>query len=603
MSRRPYEFQRYLNVRTATGPSFSPDGTRLSFLADVTGVPQVWSVPVEGGWPDQLTFYAERVSEARYSPSADEILFAMDAGGNERHALLLLERAGAEITPLTGAPDVIHQLGGWSHDGTRIAYGANSRNASFFDVYVDTPAAPDPRRVLQHDGTNYALGWTAGGHVLVARHYTNMHNALYLVDPSDEVAEPRLLTPDPAEAIYTSPVATPNGAGIYLVSDLHRDFMALLYLDLQTLELREVDAPDWDVEEVALSRDGRCLAYTVNVEGYSELRLRETAGGALSVPDLPRATYSQLEWSPDGRRLALTLNGPRHNPDVWIVDVEEGLARQVTHSARGGIPQDDLVEPTVIRYPTFDGRQIPALYFRPQGQEGQDGLPTVVEVHGGPESQRRPIWSAPIQYLVGRGFAVLAPNVRGSTGYGKAYTHLDDVYLRMDSVRDLAHAVEWLRANGADQRRIAVMGGSYGGFMVLSAITTYPDLWAAAVDIVGIANFVTFLENTGVWRRALREAEYGSLERDRDFLAEISPIRHVERITAPLIVLHGANDPRVPVGEAEQIVETLRRRGRPVEYLRFEDEGHGLVKLANRIAGYSAIGEFLDRWLRQDERS
>ena len=227
----------------------------------------------------------------------------------------------------------------------------------------------------------------------------------------------------------------------------------------------------------------------------------------------------------------------------------------------------------------------------------RQGLPTVVEVHGGPESQRRPIWSAPIQYLAGRGFAVLAPNVRGSTGYGKAYSHLDDVRLRMDSVRDLAHAVEWLRANGADPRRIAVMGGSYGGFMVLSAITTYPDLWAAAVDIVGIANFVTFLENTGVWRRVLREAEYGSLERDRAFLEEISPIHHVERITAPLIVLHGANDPRVPVGEAEQIVETLRQRGRPVEYLRFEDEGHGLIKLPNRIAGYTAIGAFLERWL------
>ena len=230
----------------------------------------------------------------------------------------------------------------------------------------------------------------------------------------------------------------------------------------------------------------------------------------------------------------------------------------------------------------------------------------MVEVHGGPESQRRPIWSAAIQYLAGRGYAVLAPNVRGSTGYGKAYSHLDDVRLRMDSVRDLAHAVEWLRANGADPRRIAVMGGSYGGFMVLSAITTYPDLWAAAVDIVGIANFVTFLENTGAWRRALREAEYGSLERDRDFLEEISPIHHVERITAPLMVMHGANDPRVPVGEAEQIVETLRQRGRAVEYLRFEDEGHGLIKLptaspairrsaSSWIDGSSRVNELVER--------
>ena len=596
MPRQPYEFRRYLNARTATGPSFSPDGTRLSFLSDMTGVPQVWSVPVEGGWPDQLTFYDERVSQAEYAPRAGEIVFAMDAGGNERHALYLLRRDGAEIVPLTGAPDAIHQLGGWSRDGQAIAYSANTRDARFFDVYVDTPRAPAPRRTLQHDGTNHAAGWTHDGAVIASRYYSNMHNALFLVRPDG--GEPRLLTPDPAEALYDFPAATPEGRGLYVVSDLHHDVSALMYLDLQTLELRVIDAPEWDVEELALAPDGRRLAYTVNVDGFSELRLRDTATeAALPLPALPRATYAQLAWSRDGRRLALTLNGPRHNPDIWVLDLEEGRAWQVTHSARGGIPQEDLAEPEVIRYPTFDGREIPALWFTPPGPAPADGWPVVVEVHGGPESQRRPVWLASIQYLVGRGYAVLAPNVRGSTGYGNAYTHLDDVRLRMDSVRDLAHAVQWLRDNGADPRRIAVMGGSYGGFMVLAAITAYPDLWAAAVDIVGIANFVTFLEHTGPWRRALREAEYGSLERDRAFLEEISPIHHVANITAPLMVVHGANDPRVPVGEAEQIVETLRERGRPVEYLRFADEGHGLVKLPNRIAGYTAIGEFLDRWL------
>ena len=599
-----YDFQRYLNVRAATGPSFSPDGERLSFLSDVTGVPQVWSVPVEGGWPDQLTFYDERVSEARYSPVAEELLFAMDAGGNERHALFMLRRGGADIIPLTQAPDSIHQLGGWSVDGSLITYSANTRQATYFDVYVADPAAFEPRRVLQHDGANYALGWTPRGQVIVGRYYTNMHNGLQLIDAAGE--EPRLLTLDPAESLYTHPAATQDGDGLYVISDLRRDFMALRYLDLATLELHTVDAPDWDVEELALSPDGRHLAYTVNVDGYSELRLRSTATATLlDVPMLPRATYTQLAWSVDGRRLAFTLNGPLDPPDVWVLDVDEQRAWQVTRSGRGGIPREDLVEPEVARYTSFDDRQIPALVFRPRppsadrtsGQAA--GFPVVIEVHGGPESQRRPVWLAAIQYLVGRGYAVLSPNVRGSTGYGKAYTHLDDVYLRMDSVRDLASAVEWLHHIGADPRRIAIIGGSYGGFMVLSAITTYPDLWAAGVDIVGIANFVTFLENTGPWRRALREAEYGSLERDRAFLEEISPLHHAAQISAPLMVLHGANDPRVPIGEAEQIVNTLRDRGRPVEFLRFEDEGHGLVKLANRVAGYTAIGEFLDRWLQQ----
>jgi len=636
MPRQPYEFRRYLNVRTATAPGFSPDGTRLTYLSDVTGVPQVWSVPVEGGWPDQLTFYDERIGQAYVAPDRDEVVFTMDRGGDERFALYLLRRDGADIVPLTSRPADIHQFGGWSHDGRSFAYASNTRHQSYFDVYVLSLDALDangamgePRRVLEQDGTNYALGWTPGGQVIASCTYSLQHNALYLVDPVSAGSAggvgsaPRLLTPDPGEAYYGSPVATPDGRGLYLVTDLRRDFLALAYLDLATLELRLVDAPDWDVEEAALTRDGRYLAYSVNVDGYSELRLRDmVAGTMLPVPALPPATYTQLAWSPDGRRLAFTLNGARDNPDIWVLDIAEGRAWQVTHSARGGIPREELVEPEVVRYPTFDGRAIPALFFPPwsrnaeqesqgqqeqgqgqqeqgQGQQEQgQGFAAVVEVHGGPESQRRPVWNAAIHYLAGRGYAVLSPNVRGSTGYGKAYSHLDDVRLRMDAVRDLSHAVEWLRGRGADPRRIAVMGASYGGFMVLSAITTYPDLWAAAVDIVGIANLVSFLEHTGPWRRALREHEYGSLAHDRAFLEDISPLHRAGDIRAPLLVIHGANDPRVPIGEAEQIVRALAERERPVEYLRFEDEGHGLVKLPNRIKGYTEIGLFLDRWLR-----
>ncbi|MBF6589233.1 MAG: S9 family peptidase, partial [Ktedonobacterales bacterium] len=303
-------------------------------------------------------------------------------------------------------------------------------------------------------------------------------------------------------------------------------------------------------------------------------------------------------WSPDGARLAFTLDRADDAPDIWIWEPATGTLWQATRSARGALPRERFVAPELVHYPTFDGRQIPALLFTPRDLEAR-GLPVVVYVHGGPESQFRPSFNPVIQYLVNQGYAVLAPNVRGSTGYGYAYQSLDDVRLRMDSVNDLRHAARWLSDNGiGDPRRIAVMGGSYGGFMVLSALTTYPDIWAAGVDIVGIANFVTFLENTGPWRRKLREPEYGNLERDREFLEAISPINAVERISAPLFVVHGANDPRVPVGEAEQIVAALRTRGVPVEYLRFEDEGHGLQKRANRLVAYPQIARFLDRHVR-----
>jgi dipeptidyl aminopeptidase/acylaminoacyl peptidase len=248
----------------------------------------------------------------------------------------------------------------------------------------------------------------------------------------------------------------------------------------------------------------------------------------------------------------------------------------------------------LIHYETFDDREIPAFFTLPEdAPEGE--TPVIVDIHGGPESQRRPSFSGLTQYYLSRGYAVFEPNVRGSSGYGKAYTHLDDVRKRMDSVKDIRAAVDWLHDQPAvDPDRVVAYGGSYGGFVVLAALSAYPDLWAAGVDVVGIANFVTFLENTGAWRREHREAEYGSLEDDREFLESISPTSNADQIEAPLFVLHGANDPRVPVGEAEQIVEEVRDHGVPVEKRIFEDEGHGITKLENRIEAYTAVVEFLD---------
>jgi dipeptidyl aminopeptidase/acylaminoacyl peptidase len=366
--------------------------------------------------------------------------------------------------------------------------------------------------------------------------------------------------------------------------------------------------PDWDVEALALSPDGRTLAHLTNVEGYSELGLLDAATGrSLPVPVLPRGMIgapvllrcaTRLDFDASGRRLALSLSSPTLTPDVWVLDLDANSARQVTHSSLAGIPRDSFVEPELVHFRSFDGLEIPGLLYLPPGAERDGRLPVLVDVHGGPESQRRPEFNAVSQYLVNRGYAVFAPNVRGSSGYGLDYLRLDDVEKRMDSVADLAEGARWLVQSGvADPQRVAVMGGSYGGFMVLAALTTYPELWAAGVDIVGIANFVTFLENTGPWRRHLREAEYGSLASDRPFLQSISPIHRLDRVTAPLLVIHGANDPRVPIGEAEQVVGALRARGVPVEYLRYEDEGHGLQKLTNRLDAYPRIADFLDRHL------
>lgn len=584
----PYEFARYLKIRAAYGASWSPDGRRAAFLTDITGVPQAWDIPVGGGWPEQLTFHEERVSDVQYSPAHASLAFSMDAGGNERTQIFLL-RDGAE-QDLTRAPEAIHYFGGFSRDGGRIAYTATRRNGTDFDVFVQELPDGEPGCVWEVTGYHTVADWAPdGSYLVISRHHSNLNNDLYRLDL--ESGEATLLTPHEGEARYASVNVTPDGAGAFLATDQDGDFLRLARLDFETRELTYLTPDDRDVESVALSRDGRYLAATRNADGYSDFMLFNGRGTRMPAPQLPAGVFGGLEFSPDSRRLAFTLTGPDRNPDVWLLDLPDSEPRRLTRSSTAGIPPSTFRRPRLVRYPSFDGRDIPAIFHEPEA----GSAPVVINVHGGPESQSRPGFAPVTQYLLNRGYAVFAPNVRGSTGYGKGYTHLDDVELRMDSVKDLAHAVYWLRDQGHE--RIAVMGGSYGGFMVLAALTEYPDLWTAGVDIVGIANMVTFLENTGNYRRRLREPEYGSLEKNREFLESISPIHKAGEITAPLMVIHGKNDPRVPVGEAEQIVERVKENGGAVEYLLYEDEGHGLAKLKNRLDAYPRIAAFLDEHL------
>lgn len=584
----PFAFDRYLKIRSAYSATFSPDGRRLAFLTDITGVAQVWEVAVEGGWPEQRTFHDERVMSAEHSPKANRILFSMDTGGNERAGLFLLE--SGEERDVTQDPSAIHYSGGFSPDGSRIAYTATRRNGTDFDVFLQDVPDGEPDGVWEVAGYHTVVAWAPDGSFLViSRQHSNLNNDLYRLDLA--TSEVTLLTPHEGDARFFAVNVTPGGESAYLSTDRDGDFARLAWLDLSTLALEYLTPDDRDVESVKLSRDGRYLAASRNVDGYSDFMLFNGRGRRMPTPDMPQGILGGFEYSPDDRRLAFTLTSPERNPDVWVLDLPDGEARRVTRSSTAGIPPRSFRKPKLVRYPSFDGRDIPALLHEPE----EENAPVVINVHGGPEGQSRPGFAPVTQYLVDRGYAVLAPNVRGSTGYGKSYTHLDDVELRMDSVKDLAFAAYWLRQRGHE--RVAVMGGSYGGFMVLAALTEYPELWSAGVDIVGIANMVTFLENTGAYRRALREPEYGSLEKNREFLESISPIHKAEKITAPLMVIHGKNDPRVPVGEAEQIVDRVEKNGGAVEYLLYDDEGHGLAKLKNRLDAYPKIAAFLDEHL------
>jgi dipeptidyl aminopeptidase/acylaminoacyl peptidase len=545
----------------------------------------------------------------------------MDRGGSERTQLFLLEEDGARTVPLTeGFPDAIHYPGaggGWSPDGHQIAFAANRRSVADFDIYVQ-PVAPVGPATLVYEGrgTSFVQGWgPSGDYLIFVAYHTPANQDIFQLNLAD--GSTVCLTPHQGDVRFQQVALAPNGHTLYCSTDHESDVLRPVAIDMATLSLRVLLPSAWDVDLLALAPNGATLAVVFNEDGVAAWRLIDTTSGRdLPVPLLPQGlVFSSVRWSPDGRALLFDYTGPQHNADVWqfrfdpemlaLLDhagemfspalPEAPRLTRITHSSRAGLPRAGFVQPELVHYRSFDGRPIPAWLYLPTGSPRRNaGLPMIVDVHGGPESQRRVEFNPIYQYFVDQGFGILAPNVRGSTGYGKAYERLDNVEQRPDSVADLAYAAGWLRSEGiAHPERIAVMGGSYGGYMVLAALTEYPDLWAAGVDIVGIANLVTFLEHTGPWRRHLREAEYGSLERDRALLESLSPIHKVDRIRAPLLVIHGANDPRVPVGEAEQIVASLRQRSRTVQYLRFEDEGHGIVKLANRLVCYPAIAAFL----------
>jgi dipeptidyl aminopeptidase/acylaminoacyl peptidase len=588
------DIERYLNVRSAYGASRSPDGT-LAFLMDTTGTAQVWTLEGPDRWPDQRTFAEEPVSFCRYSPTREELVLGMDEGGDENTQLYLLGPTGTP-TDLTRHPDARHHWGGWSPDGDRFAFASNRRDPAVFDVYVQDRDARGEAAELgfEGDGIVGVGGFSPGGDRLVLS--TVQHNFdqdLYALDV--ETGERTHLTPHEGDVRYGSAEWGPDG-GLYCVTDEGGDRLSLARIGPDG-GTETVVTDEWNVDGVAVDADTDRLVYSRNVDGYTALTVADIEGpgelATLSEPTLPEGVAGGVEFSDDGDRFVLSASGSTHNANVHAVDAATGDSTRWTRAPVAGLDPDGFRPRELVHVESFDGRSVPGyLSFPAETPDG--GVPVVVDVHGGPESQRRPSFSALNQYFLAAGYAVFEPNVRGSTGYGREWTGLDDVERRMDAIADLEACAAWLAGRpDVDGDRLILKGGSYGGFAVLAALTEYPERWAAGVDVVGIANLVTFLENTADWRRENREAEYGSLAENREFLESISPVHRADRIRAPLFVVHGANDPRVPLSEAEQIAEAASEHV-PTELLVYEDEGHGLSKRENRVDAYTRMVAFLD---------
>ena len=622
----------YLSARRTVSPSLSPDG-RLAFLADVTGTTQVWTTDGPQRWPEQRTYDDERVSFVSWSPDGEHVAFGKDSGADEHDQLFVLDPDTGRVEQITDRPDAIHGWGGWHPEGGTIAFAANRRDSANFDVHVMDLDTGSVELVSRGEGRITVEGWSSSGdRLLVRTAHASSDDDLFVVDT--ESGDRHHITPHNGNVRYRYPAFGPDGEGVYCVSDINSDTKELVRIDLASLDVETVESGgDWSVDHVALQAKTGQIALTRNVDGYSECHVGRLAAATevatVEVDFLPDEDGSspvesdgvvhELSFGPGGR-LALTASAPTCNRSVFVVDpdtVDEHGTPETTRWTKpstGGLDLSTFDSPNLIRYETFDTRtstagstddssrrEIPAYVTFPEEVAPDDedaSVPVIVDIHGGPHSQRRPFFRPIRQYFLDQGYAVFEPNVRGSSGYGREYAALDDVEKRMDSVRDIAAAVEWLHDQPAvDPDAIVAYGRSYGGFMVLAAITEYPDLWTAAVEFVGIANWVTFLENTGDWRRSHREAEYGSLTDDRELLEAISPIHSVDAIDCPLFIQHGANDPRVPVDEARQIADALQARDVPVETCIFEDEGHHTTKLENRIEQFERIATFLEEYV------
>ena len=598
---------RFLSVRSSYNPTFSYDDKRLVYISDTTGVPQAWSVDIQGEGPQQLTFYEDRVGIVSCAAKKDVFVFTKDHGGDERFQLFLLKNHGSELQQLTDNPDVIYEFGStwsttlagspWSPSEDSFLFSSNARDRAHFDVYTMSLKTKKAKRIHQSGHTNYGIDWSPDGKsILMFRAYAPFNQDLFLVGTKDH--DVRCLTQHKGDAAFVAAAFSRNGHQIYVVTDEGREFTAPAIIELDDPKPHFLMDTKWDIEELALSDDREKMAFTMNVDGISRLAIGEPPGSQTEV-QMPPGVITGLRWSHRGEMLAFAFSGPKHNQDIWVHHLRDGSTRRVTQSSASGLDLTSLPSPKLDRYRSFDGLSVPYFIYRAKGSQGPS--PAVVYIHGGPESQFRPWFDPEIGLYLSKGLTVVAPNVRGSIGYGRTYTHLDDVRLRMNSVRDIERLVAHLTEGGeVDRKKIGVLGGSYGGFMVLACMYKYPKLWAAGVDVVGISNFVTFLENTGPWRRKFREAEYGDPVKDKEFLEHISPLSNASRITAPLFMIHGTNDPRVPLKETKQIERELKRLGRKTEVMVFDDEGHGLIKLKNKLKGYAAEAEFLLDHLSSD---
>jgi dipeptidyl aminopeptidase/acylaminoacyl peptidase len=587
-------------VGRAFSPSLSPDGRDVAYLTDLSGSPQVWVVAAEGGYPRQVTALDDPVGTVAWSPREDLLGITVLPGGGLNSQIYVVRPDGTGLRRLTDGGRENNWLNGWSDDGRFLAYASNRRDAAAMDAYLLDVRTGEQRLVARNPGIG---SWSAlsrdGRYGLLSRTRSRGDNDLYLVELA--TGRETHLTPHTPPAQFSGEFG-PNSDAVYVRSNDDRDLFAFGRVRIGAdgtpgpIEIL-VEREDAELDGFRVDHDGSFAILTWNVAGRNEVSFYDIRQQRhLPGIAVPGDLVGSVDFSRAGGSAALVASGATRPPDVWMLDLERRQVRQLTYSPHPGVNLETLVRPELVHYRAHDGLGLSGWLYRPHDFRAPG--PLVLSFHGGPEAQERPAFRSDYQALLIRGIAVFAPNVRGSSGFGKRFVNLDNGALRVDAVRDIRSTADFLVEAGiADRRRMGITGGSYGGYMTMAGLTDFPDLFAAGANLFGVVNFKTFFENTEPWMAAISTVEYGDPETEAELLASLSPIHRLDRIRAATLVLHGANDTNVPVIEAEQIVDTLRLRGVPVEYILFPDEGHGWRKIPNRIRSTLAVTEFFSRHL------
>jgi dipeptidyl aminopeptidase/acylaminoacyl peptidase len=600
------EVRRYTEFRTAALASWHPVRREMLISTRFGDTPQIHLVKTPNGARTQLTFFPERVTGAAFRPkTGDSFVFSKDVGGNEFFQLYRYDLATGDVTLLTDGKsrntDPV-----WSHDGARLVYGSTRRNGKDVDLYSVNPSDPkSDRRLIQLEGGGWtALDWSPDDRqILVLEEISANESYLWLADSA--TGEKKLLTPKGgAEKVhYGGGEFSKDGRGVYATTDKDSEFHRLAYIDLATGKHEYLtDHIKWDVDEFDLSPDGKTIAFVTNEDGIGRLHLIDTkTRKEKTAPNLPVGIVGGLQWHQNGRDLGFIMNTARSTTDVYSLDTRTGLVERWTQSETGGLNTENFSEAQLVRWPSFDGRDISGFLYMPPAGKFTGPRPVIINIHGGPEGQSRPTFLGRGNYFINEmGVAVIFPNVRGSTGYGKTFLSLDNGVKREDSYKDIGALLDWIKTRpDLDASRVMVTGGSYGGHMTYAVATLYNDRIRATLPVVGISNLVSFLERTEAYRRDLRRVEYGDerVPEVRAFMERTAPLNHAANITRPIFVVAGGNDPRVPLNEAEQMVRTVRKNGSPVWYLMAKDEGHGFAKKKNQDFQFYATVMFIREYL------